>query len=298
MNRPSDDRPTADRPTAEGGARSHYREWAPPVSWRPAVLCRWEQRIDAGVRGAGHSQRVIPDGSADVIVEITTGTATVVGPASRTVRPVLAPGAWYRGLRLRSEALRAVLDVDGASLRDATVPLDALVPGRLARALSDAIAFDADGETGAGPAGASASAGVRPGSPVPAVLNRRLVAAPIDPRVRAAGQLLWRAPAPPVDEVARAIGLSGRQLRRLLLAEVGLGPKTLTRVGRLHRFLGLAERPGAPPGRADSGRAGPDLAGLAVAAGYADQPHLTREVRRLTDLTPVGLLAERRGALD
>src|SRR5262249_21707202 len=60
-----------------------------------------------------------------------------------------------------------------------------------------------------------------------------------DPRVSTAAQLLWRRPHAEVAEVADAVGWSTRQLRRALPAEVGLGPKTLQRVGRLQRFLAL-----------------------------------------------------------
>jgi transcriptional regulator GlxA family with amidase domain len=80
-----------------------------------------------------------------------------------------------------------------------------------------------------------------------------------------------------------ADGLSERQLRRRFDAAVGYGPKTLAGVLRLQRFLALT-----------SAEPSPDLARLALDAGYADQPHLTRECRRLTGLTPVVLVA--RGA--
>jgi methylphosphotriester-DNA--protein-cysteine methyltransferase len=73
-------------------------------------------------------------------------------------------------------------------------------------------------------------------------------------------------------------------LRRALHTEVGLGPKTFQRIGRLQRFLALAE---AGPGQG--------LAVLAAEAGYADQPHLSRETRALAGLTAVELLAHRLG---
>jgi AraC-like DNA-binding protein len=80
-----------------------------------------------------------------------------------------------------------------------------------------------------------------------------------------------------VDETARAVGRSSRHLRRLLVQHTGLGPKEHQRVFRLRRFLD-----------ADS-----QLAAAAVEAGYADQPHLTREVTRLCGLPPAALRAER-----
>ena len=78
--------------------------------------------------------------------------------------------------------------------------------------------------------------------------------------------------------------MSERHLRRRFESSVGYGPKTLARVLRLQRFLALA-------------RADPDegLAGLAAAAGYADQAHLSRDCAALTDRTPGALLAERYG---
>jgi AraC-like DNA-binding protein len=54
---------------------------------------------------------------------------------------------------------------------------------------------------------------------------------------------------------------------------------------RLRRFLALAE--------ADASH---DLARAAVEAGYADQPHLTRECTQLAGLPPAALLAARAAA--
>jgi AraC-like DNA-binding protein len=50
----------------------------------------------------------------------------------------------------------------------------------------------------------------------------------------------------------------------------------------MQRFLGLAESAWEP-----------DLARAAFEAGYADQPHLTRECRELSGLPPAALLAVR-----
>jgi AraC-like DNA-binding protein len=71
-----------------------------------------------------------------------------------------------------------------------------------------------------------------------------------------------------VAQTAWEVGLSERQLRRRSLAVFGYGPKTLARVLRMRRALGLA-RGGAP------------LAEVAARCGYADQAHLAREVKDL-----------------
>jgi methylphosphotriester-DNA--protein-cysteine methyltransferase len=80
--------------------------------------------------------------------------------------------------------------------------------------------------------------------------------------------------------VARDLKISERQLRRRFTRTVGYGWRTLTRVQRLQRLLAAAQ---STPGRG--------LAGLASAAGYADQAHLSRDVARLTGQTPRQLLA-------
>ena len=81
-----------------------------------------------------------------------------------------------------------------------------------------------------------------------------------------------------VGELAHELGLSERQLLRRFDDAVGYGPKVLARVLRLQRLLAL------PPGAG--------LAEAALEAGYADQAHMSAEVRRLTGLTPAELRAE------
>ena len=74
-----------------------------------------------------------------------------------------------------------------------------------------------------------------------------------------------------VADTADALGLGARQLHRRALVAFGYGPKTLARVLRLQRALGLA-RQGVP------------FAETAALAGFADQAHLARDVRDLAGL--------------
>ena len=78
-------------------------------------------------------------------------------------------------------------------------------------------------------------------------------------------------------EVAAELGITDRHLRRLLLGDVGLGPKTYQRILRLQRFLAASEE-----GQPD--------AAAAAAAGYADQAHLRSDTRALAAHTPARLL--------
>ncbi len=85
-----------------------------------------------------------------------------------------------------------------------------------------------------------------------------------------------------VEDLAREVQLSPRQLRALMVAELGLSPKELCRLFRFdHVIARLAE-----------GAVG--LAEVAARAGYADQSHLTREFRQMAGCSPTTWLAEER----
>ena len=70
------------------------------------------------------------------------------------------------------------------------------------------------------------------------------------------------------------LGVSERTLRRRCRELFGYGPKTLDRVLRFQRFQALAQSNPAE-----------GLAILALRAGYADQPHLAREIQSLCGMT-------------
>ncbi|WP_456600259.1 helix-turn-helix domain-containing protein [Blastococcus sp. SYSU DS0616] len=87
-----------------------------------------------------------------------------------------------------------------------------------------------------------------------------------------------------VSQLAARVGWSTRHLEQRFRAETGLGPKEAARVVRFDR----ARR--ALAGRVSRGLP-PDLAGLAVAAGFSDQAHLTREWRAFSGLPPTRWVA-------
>ena len=77
----------------------------------------------------------------------------------------------------------------------------------------------------------------------------------------------------PVARVARAIGLSERQLERLFQERVGISPKRYASLRRFERTTRLIRQGGA-------------LSDIAFANGYADQAHFIREFRRFAGTTP------------
>ena len=83
-----------------------------------------------------------------------------------------------------------------------------------------------------------------------------------------------------IDELAFAAGVSGRQLERRFLSEVGLGPKQLCRILRFQQVLRVVEQDNA------------GWSAVAVDCGYYDQAHLIRDFREFARQTPAVLLAQ------
>jgi AraC-like DNA-binding protein len=78
-----------------------------------------------------------------------------------------------------------------------------------------------------------------------------------------------------VRDIATEIGWSERHLTRRFASETGVSPKTVARILRFEAARRLAARD-----RSEG------WAGIALAAGYADQAHLIREFGRLGGLSP------------
>ncbi|MGC4054622.1 MAG: helix-turn-helix transcriptional regulator [Paludibaculum sp.] len=88
-----------------------------------------------------------------------------------------------------------------------------------------------------------------------------------------------RQPRLPVEEIARQAGCSRRQLERLFQAQVGLGPKSWTRIRRMQHSLQLR-------------RLHPEWnwARVAAEAGYFDQAHMNSDYLSLAGAPPARLV--------
>ncbi|MPZ25164.1 MAG: helix-turn-helix domain-containing protein [Micromonosporaceae bacterium] len=227
--------------------RRVYRELAVAPELAGVVDAVWVRDPPSGHPAAVH--RILPDGCTDLIW--AAGGLLVAGPDTRAHLTTIAPGTPYAAVRFAPGAGPAVLGVPGQELRDQRVPLDALWPAGQVRRLAGQL-------SGAADRAAAIQAVVR---------DRLAVTGPPDPVVAAVASQQWAGDL--VAATAAALGLSERQLHRRCLAAFGYGPKLLARILRFRRAAGLA-------------RAGVRFAEVAVAAGYADQAHLAREVRALS----------------
>jgi AraC-like DNA-binding protein len=215
---------------------------------------------------------VLPDTCVDIVV-INHESPLVVGPWTEPFVARLAPGTTVVGARCHPGLAQALIGLPVSTMLNQSVPLDAIW-GKAARTRFERIA-DLRGLA------------TRRSAMEAALLDHMARATPGDETTRAALQWLARHPHGRTEELSRWIGFSSRQLRRRFTAAVGYGPKMFQSVLRFQRLLNLTSGRNAPQ----------NLARLSADAGYSDQAHMTREVRRFSGSPPTALLPGSRSAL-
>ena len=203
----------------------------------------------------GRIVRVLPDGCLDVIWR--DGTLFVAGPDTTAQVGRSVRGSRMVALRFAAGTGPAVLGVAADELTDRHVPLADLWPGAEVRRLAERVGDSHDPVT-------ELEEAVR--------LRWR------DPDRTVVAVETWARAGARVVAIADDCGLSARQLRRRCRTAFGYGPKTLARILRLQRAVALARR-------------GDPFAAVSAMAGYADQAHLSREVRELTGVPLTALLS-------
>lgn len=230
----------------------------------------WSLSAAAPAGGRTWPNRVVPDGCIDILFDLRRGAASVIGPMTRAICYRVTGPLDLVGIRFRPGGAAPLLDPEAAELRDLapgvreTVPrwrrvlelaerLPALAPDARRRVALEAVARWLDG--------------ARPGDA--AVIEAARVARVSRGRAT-------------VGDLAGATDLTRRTLERRFRTAVGLTPKFALRVERFREAGRLL----------DLGTAA-SLSGVAFRAGYADQPHMTREITELAGVTPARWAAER-----
>jgi AraC-like DNA-binding protein len=212
----------------------------------------WQRTIDS----APESTPIMPDGCLDLLWD--GDHLFVAGPDTATRWHRSPAGKKYVAVRFSGGLGPTLLGVPADELLDRTPNLEELWPARQVRVLTERVEAD----------------------PVAALEAWVVMRAarydqdPLGPRV-----LAMAVAGTPVAVMAERLCISPRHLHRRCLPAFGYGPRRLARLLRFQRALGEI-------------RSGVPLAQVAAACGYADQAHLSREVRSLADTTPTGLLGE------
>ncbi len=246
-------------------ARPVYRERMPASSLRPWVECYWWTR---GRPVAGTTHRVLPDGCMDVIFDLSGGSApSVVGTMTRPLEVRHDGAVDTLGIRFRPGGLPRFMPLLARELLDDALPLDAILgPGHGLRGLDDPLAATSPSRR-------------------TALLDSTLVDC-LDHGLAgdglAARAALLLESAPDVAHVIRSLGVSRRTLERRFDQAVGVPPAVLRRIVRFRAAADLTlTRPDLP------------LAAVAARTGFADQPHMTREVVAWAGRPPGSLRLER-----
>lgn len=249
-----------------------YREYPAPPGLASHVECAWRL---SQPRPAGAPQTIYPDGRCELIVHLAAPPrcwdsvrgwhvqARTLFAAQRAVAVRLEAVAPLDciGVRLQPAASNALWRGAAARHRDQVADLSSLDPG-FSRALARAARQFARGKPEA----------------LWTLLTRRCAAMPVDARVSGAIERLERdAGRSRIEALARAAALSMRGFQVRFRAAVGLTPKEFARLTRLQSTLRALDASDTK------------IAALASDAGYADQAHATRELRRVTGHTPARL---------
>lgn len=227
---------------------------APRAELGPYVECLWFFERD----GEASTERVLPSGRIQLLVDLTGRAPLVTGPRAG---PVDVPGAAMTrlaGAVFHPGGAAPFFDVPCATLRDLDVELE-LLWGPRAREVRDWLE------------GAAEPADVLARLERSLTDRLRVERAPGDDFAAARASLDAGAR---VHDVADDLGVSRATLARTFDRVLGLSPKQYAGLVRFQRaVLALA--------------AGPtDLADLAVACGYHDQAHMTRDFQRFGGITP------------
>jgi AraC-like DNA-binding protein len=255
--------------------RYRYQQFQPINAFRHLVDAYWINRPDPAVSASGGAtlDRVLPDGCIDLIFRSGADGGCLFASAL-IERPTFFGAArcgWYVGVRFRPAMARMILEVEPVDCRDRDIPAAPIDPAfaALEDRLRDCVSADA------------ALALLR------RAVDSRLAedkrdAAPI--RVREAIALLAQGgDGVQIQRVAQQLGIAERSLHRDLVRWSGLKPKSMARILRMQRTLAAIRAHAIGTGRAP-------LAELALRMGYADQAHMTRELKALTGFTPAALI--------
>jgi AraC-like DNA-binding protein len=237
--------------------RLRYRELVPPHHLREVVACFWHRPVGP----VGAVARVVPDGCIDMIW-VDDRPPVIAGPATLPMIHPLVAGTDILGIRFRPGTAHRLLGIPAVQLLNQEVPLRDIWPnGRC-------LAWEEPAHQETLPDKLRA---------IHAAVRSQVAATDDDLFVSRAAAWLAHHPMRPVEELGHQFGLSPRQIHRRFAEAVGYGPKKLQRIMRLQRLLWLVDQRREPH---------PDLARLSFEAGYADQPHMTREVTILTGVPP------------
>lgn len=234
-------------------ARVSFRRSAPPPEIRGFVESLW--LFEASAAGEELTDYILPDIGAEIICRMDgRSCAFIRGANSHLEEIAIRQPARYMGARLRPGIGSQLLKVAAKDMHGARLALtDVDCPAALYAGRPDLQSFT---------------------HALVELFRRRNCTGSARIALRAAGLLTQMHGRLSIDALASGLGCTPRHLHREMVADIGIGPKTAARIARLRRAIALLRTSSGP------------LAQLAVAAGYSDQAHMTREFGALRAPSP------------
>ncbi|MCC5805924.1 MAG: AraC family transcriptional regulator [Opitutales bacterium] len=210
---------------------------------------------------APFSYHVVPDGCSDLIFDHESGEGFIFGTASNAKTVEMSGRVSIVGVRLQPHLLPAFTGIPACAVRNSEPSFDEVSMD----AMNDLFARHTAAEND--------RFDVPEANALAHAVAARLRPERINPRAQWLISALLHGGGS-VDCAARATGFSVRQLQRIAQRELGLSPKRMGRILRLHQafpqVLGSNE----------------SHALIAADHGYADQAHMIREFTSLTGYSP------------
>lgn len=256
-----------------------YLEVSPHPRLAPVIKSYWTLR---GVGPPGGVERVVPDGSAELVLHLGESFHRIDGARGRerqsrtlfvgqmTEHVLLEPGEAVDVIGVRFQPGGA-----GAFVRDPMPELaDEIQDFAEVESLTDSSLLERVGELD--------HTGDRLAALERELLDRIDPTVGVDPVVaHVADRLAESGGNGSLDVLAAECGIGARQLQRRFRAGVGIGPKLFARITRVQRAISMLD-----------GRVQGRFAELAACCGYFDQAHLIRDFKQLAGITPGRFLAE------
>jgi AraC-like DNA-binding protein len=249
---------------------SSYCEYHPGNILSSFIECFWTS-TEHGYPNSPRLHRVLPDGCMDLLFDFVADDnprVSFVGTMTRPLTFTTTGAVDLLGVRFRPGCFPIFFALDAAELTD--VRTDVMnYSHRFAREvwlrLVEAVPEDRC-------------------AVLQEVLLSRWSAAGIDPFVQhCVARIEASRGALRIAELERSTGVSGRHIERKFARHLGISPKTFARVVRFKNVAALAANP-VPL----------DWVGVAGDLGFADQPHLVREIKAFSGLTPTEFMVTSR----